>query len=335
MKKGIRNFFNIIWKKGARQMLMAAVIFFAVISALPRIAEGSAADICVVTDNNDAGPDSLRQCVLNAESGSVITFSDDHIITLDSKIIIEKDLTVDAEGFAVTLQADAMPGVAGHGLLTVSEDAAVTVRNMTLRHGRGTMSSAAIQSDGTLTLEDCVVTENHALHGYDSPGIANTGTLTLVRSVLSDHADGRALIMNIGPSAVLTVRDSTFRDNGIPGIRNSGGGSVSLSGCTFVNNHTSGLQPLCPDVERRRNPHRGQLHVQREQHFLRIRRCGRVSCQFGGSRGRSHELHNHREHGLRHLRQICHSEIQRNRHRDQQHRRGHLPFDGDRDIQLL
>ncbi len=144
----------------------------------------------VVTNDNDSGPGSLRQCVLNAESGSLITFSDDHIITLDSKIIIEKDLTVDAEGFAVTLQADAMPGVAGHGLLTVSEDAAVTVRNMTLRHGRGTMASAAVQSDGTLTLEDCAVTENHALHGYDSPGIENTGTLTVVRSLLSDHGSG-------------------------------------------------------------------------------------------------------------------------------------------------
>ncbi len=299
------------------------------------LTDGTLTHVCVVTDGDDAGPGSLRQCLLDAENGSLITFSDDHIITLDSKITIGKYLTVDAEGFAVTLQADAMPGVAGHGLLTVSRDAAVTIKNMTLRHGRGTMASAAIQSDGTLTLEDCVVTENHAPLGYDYPGIANTGTLTIVRSVLSDHADGRAVIVNIGPSAVLTARDSTFRDNGIPGIRNSDGGSVSLSGCTFVNNHTSGLQPLCPDVERRRNPHRGQLHVQREQHFLRIRRCGRVSCQFGGSRGRSHELHNHREHGLRHLRQICHSEIQRNRHRDQQHRRGHLPFDGDRDIQLL
>ncbi len=33
MKKGIRNFSNIIWKQGARQMLTAAVIFFAFLSA--------------------------------------------------------------------------------------------------------------------------------------------------------------------------------------------------------------------------------------------------------------------------------------------------------------
>ncbi len=144
----------------------------------------------------------------------------------------------------MTLQADATPGTAGHGLLTVSQDAAVTIKNMTLRHGRGTMSSATIRSDGTLTLEDCTVTENHAPLGYDHPGIANTGTLTIVRSVLSDHADGRAVIMNIGPAAVLTVRDSTFRDNGVPGVRNRNGASVSLEGCTFVGNHTSGYQFL-------------------------------------------------------------------------------------------
>ena len=243
MKKGIRNFFNIIWKQGARQMLMAAAIFLTIFSTLQICGAEPSPGTCAVTNNNDSGPGSLRQCVLDMENGSLITFSDDHIITLDSRIIIEKDLTVDAEGFAVTLQADAMPGVAGHGLLTVSEDAAVTVRNMTLRHGRGTMASAAVQSDGTLTLEDCTVTGNHALYAYDYPGIANTGTLTLIRSVLSDHADGRAVIVNTGPSAVLTVRDSTFRDNGIPGIRNSDGGSVSLSGCTFVNNHTSGCSP--------------------------------------------------------------------------------------------
>ncbi len=117
-----------------------------------------------------------------------------------------------------------MPGTAGHGLLTVSQGAAVTIKNMTLRHGRGTMVSAAIQSDGTLTLEDCTVTENHAPHSYDYPGIANTGTLTVIRSVLSDHADGRAVIVNTGPAAVLTARDSTFRDSGIPGIRNREGG---------------------------------------------------------------------------------------------------------------
>ena len=221
MNQKLRNFFSFFGKQGPRQMLMSAVIFLAIFSILPICGAESFPGTCAVTNNNDSGPGSLRQCVLDAENGSVITFSDDYIITLDSEIIIGKDLTVDAEGFAVTLQADAMPGVAGHGLLTVSEDAAVTVRNMTLRHGRGTMASAAVQSDGTLTLEDCTVTGNHALYAYDYPGIANTGTLTLIRSVLSDHADGRAVIVNTGPAAVLTVRDSTFRDNGIPGIMNT------------------------------------------------------------------------------------------------------------------
>ena len=240
MNQKLRNFFSFFGKQGPRQMLMSAVIFLAIFSILPICGAESFPGTCAVTNNNDSGPGSLRQCVLDAENGSVITFSDDYIITLDSEIIIGKDLTVDAEGFAVTLQADAMPGVAGHGLLTVSEDAAVTVRNMTLRHGRGTMASAAVQSDGTLTLEDCTVTGNHALYAYDYPGIANTGTLTLIRSVLSDHADGRAVIVNTGPSAALTVRDSTFRDSGIPGIMNRDGGSVSLTGCTFLANHTSG-----------------------------------------------------------------------------------------------
>ncbi len=92
---------------------------------------------CVVTNDDDAGPGSLRQCVLDAEEGSVITFSGDHAMTLDSRIIIGRDLTIDAGGFAVTLQADTTPGAAGHGLLTVGPDATVAVRGVTLRHGRG------------------------------------------------------------------------------------------------------------------------------------------------------------------------------------------------------
>jgi len=125
MNQKLRNFFSFFGKQGPRQMLMSAVIFLAIFSILPICGAESFPGTCAVTNNNDSGPGSLRQCVLDAENGSVITFSDDYIITLDSEIIIGKDLTVDAEGFAVTLQADAMPGVAGHGLLTVSEDAGV------------------------------------------------------------------------------------------------------------------------------------------------------------------------------------------------------------------
>lgn len=69
MRQGIRNFFDIFGKQGARQMLMAAVIFFTVFFAVPvcgTVAEGPVAGGCAVTNNNDAGPGSLRQCVTDA-----------------------------------------------------------------------------------------------------------------------------------------------------------------------------------------------------------------------------------------------------------------------------
>lgn len=163
-----------------------------------------------VTNSNDSGAGSLRQAVLNANNTAVVDtivfdtaghFSVPRTITLTSgEIRLEEALTLNgpsAAGQRVTVRGE---------LYVSGQSTGATIRNLTVREGS---PGIAVAFQGVLTMEGCTVTE------CTSYGVSNSGTLSLVNTVISGNT----------PSGL------------------SAGGTVTLTGCQVVNN-TAGISSL-------------------------------------------------------------------------------------------
>jgi hypothetical protein len=200
-----------------------------------------------VTNSNDSGPGSLRQIIADATSGDTITFAAGvTTVTLTSgELGIAENLTIQGSSVGgVTVQRDV--GASNFRIFNISGGAAVTLRGLTIRHGRApaTVSPGVSESYGggirstnsTLTVEDCVISGNQTtgnVQTHGGGGIASIGSngnavLTVTRSVIRDNdvgigqtggqgAVGGGVLSRVdgfGVRASLTVTDSTFDGNG-------------------------------------------------------------------------------------------------------------------------
>lgn len=159
---------------------------------------------------------------VDTTDGATIEVTD--AIHTEAGIVVNKDVTIwglGAEGTIV--QGHETPGKAPERVFLVEEGATVILKGLTIRHGKPSLQEecgGGIANKGTLTLENCVVSDNTA---NDGAGICNSGALTLINSTISNNtADG------IGP----------------PGYEcGSGGGIKSERGTlTLVNSTVSGNQ---------------------------------------------------------------------------------------------
>ena len=169
-----------------------------------------------VNSTSDGGAGSLRQAIQNAAPGDTINFSVTGVITLTSgELLIAENLSIVGPG-ASSL---AVSGLSNSRVLEISSNVSVSISALTIRDGHatdGALSGASgedgggIYNAGTLTLMNCVVSNNTAGngHGYVSGfglsggaggfggGIYNAGTLTLTSCTVSGNAAGAG-----GPSA--------------------------------------------------------------------------------------------------------------------------------------
>jgi hypothetical protein len=210
----------------------------------------------VVTSGGDSGSGSLRQAIADAMPGETITFTAGvTTVTLTSgELGIAKNLTIQGSSVGgVTIQRDV--GASDFRIFNISNGAAVTLRGLTIRHGRApaTVSPGVSESYGggirstnsTLTVEDCVISGNqttgnvqtHGGGGIASLGFNGNAVLTVTRSVIRDNdvgigqtggqgAVGGGVLSRVdgfGVSASLTVTDSTFDGNGAT----SSGGAIT------------------------------------------------------------------------------------------------------------
>ena len=171
-------------------------------------------------------------------------------IHTEAGIVINKDVTIRGLGADDTIvQAhDQTPDEALARVFLVEEGATVVLESVTIRHGRPSRQEecgGGIMNHGTLTIENCVVSDNASNAGA---GICNRGALTLINSTVSDNtADG---IAPPGYEAgdgggikcvrgTLTLINSTISDNKSEDADphfddGSGGGVVVLLNCTAV-----------------------------------------------------------------------------------------------------
>jgi len=178
-----------------------------------------------------------------------------HPIHTEAGIVVNKDVTIRGLGAADTIvQAhDETPDKAPERVFLIEEGATAILERMTIRHGRPSVQDecgGGIMNYGTLTLKNCVVTNNSAIGGG---GVDNRrGTLTIVASTISDNVargDGPPGIECGGGGGVkcstgmLTIINSTITGNQ-GGLRSSGlGGGVRTGcGCTaeIINSTISG-----------------------------------------------------------------------------------------------
>jgi hypothetical protein len=163
----------------------------------------------------DAGPGSLRQAILDADSAggqSAITLAVTGTVTLQSALPdLGADVNIEGPGpGSLTVARSSAPGTPAFGILTVDANAHVTVSGVILANGGGALYGGGIfNNGGTLAVHNCAVVGNSAWRGG---GLINFGNLVVSDSTLSGNtaANDGGGIANFGP---LTVIDSSLTGN--------------------------------------------------------------------------------------------------------------------------
>ena len=143
-----------------------------------------------VTNNNDSGPGSLRQAILDASNGDTIDFDADYTITLSSQLpIIDKTLTIIGNGATNTIiESNASPYSATYSAFEIGTAGDLTLESLTIRHG-----NHGIYNAGILTVINSVVSHNHVVHidtGTSAGGgiYSSVGTVTIVDSTFVENS---------------------------------------------------------------------------------------------------------------------------------------------------
>ena len=203
---------------------------------------------CTVTNLNDAGPDSLRQCLIDIQAGGVIDFdpaltqAGPATITLTSgSLAIAKSLTIAGPG------ADLLT-VSGNDsarILEVSDmDLTVTVAGLTLRDGYDSNGGGIAVLAGTVTLDSLHVTSNAASQMGGGLAVGTSAVVYVDASTFGGNAAGSAggAIVNHG---VLRLTNSTFYSNTISTVGSSGS-ALLLFGDAEIVNTTVYSNPVSP-----------------------------------------------------------------------------------------
>jgi hypothetical protein len=230
-----------------------------VIGALLLSAINTPAGTITVTNGNDHGRGSLRQAIVDASSGDTINFAPNvTTVNLSSdELVIDKNLTITGPfAHRVTVQ----PNPSAFRVFHIpSRNVTVFISRLTISNGTAVDYHAfpgyggGINSAGTLTLTDCIISGNDS-PSRDGGGLFNDGgTMSVTRCTISNNfaAGHDSLGGNGGGIATfrgsVTITSSTISGNsgsissycgpvsgGGGGVYNSG--SMTISNCTISGN---------------------------------------------------------------------------------------------------
>jgi predicted outer membrane repeat protein len=234
-------------------LITAALLFVASITGL--------AATLTVTNLNDSGSGSLRQTILNANSGDTINFSVTGTITLTSgQMFITKNLTISGPGPAsLTVARSSAGGTPNFRIFYNQSGVTTTISGLTLSNGFLVAHGGAIYNDAesgnaTLTIKNCIITGNTgdyggAIFNDGASSGAGTASLTVINSTISNNTGsqyGGGIWSETGGSGgatVLTVTNCTFSQNtathsagAIQHDGFSGTATGTISNCTFSQN---------------------------------------------------------------------------------------------------
>jgi hypothetical protein len=175
--------------------------------------------------------------------GAIIEIRDP--IHTEAGIIVQKDVVIRGLGIDATIvQAHEKPDSAPDRVFLIEKGAAVALESMMIQHGVPAASDengGGIRNYGTLTLRNCIVTDNRANGGG---GISNSGDLTIIDSTVSDNtADGIAPMglecgngggIQCGSGMVMLFNSTVSSNQGGFKGRARGGGLHIGCGCKAV-----------------------------------------------------------------------------------------------------
>jgi len=204
--------------------LLAALLFAATLSV-----SNVHASTITVMNNNDSGPNSLRDAIATASAGDMIQFAAavTGVITLtSSELLINKSITISGPGANIL----AVDGNNARRVFHITSGNTVTISGLSITNGNagsfggGIFNDAISGGSATLTLSNCTVSGNRA--ASIGGGICNVSgnngsvTLTVTNSTFSGNSSGfsgGAIVSTPngsgGPSATLTVSNCTFSGN--------------------------------------------------------------------------------------------------------------------------
>ncbi|MBL1177276.1 FG-GAP-like repeat-containing protein [Pantanalinema sp. GBBB05] len=191
-----------------------------------------------LVDENDGdyspGDLSLRESVQLAGRGSTISFASglQGTITLNSQLLINKNLTIDGPGANLL----SLSGNNTSRVFEIANGATVTLEGLTIANGfANNASGGAIENYGTLMVDNSRVTNNRAVYGG---GIHNVGNLTLQNSTVDNNTasyDGGGVYVDMGTVNIYNSTISGNRAEYGAGIYRMGGDLV-LNHATITNN---------------------------------------------------------------------------------------------------
>ncbi|HEX8678409.1 MAG TPA: hypothetical protein VF683_00490, partial [Chthoniobacterales bacterium] len=217
----------------------------------------------VVLNNNDTGPGSLRQTIIDAPAGSTITF--DPVVTgvinqFAGQMTIGKNLTIEGPGAGV-LRIRALSSGFTSRVFNINQFTRVTISglwmsdaksagifnagNLTLTNSLVSLNSPGISNGGTMAISNSTISGNHAGRGG---GISNGGTMSIVNSTITENSSedlaggGSGGGAGLANSGTLTVTNSTIYNNFGIDASVEGGGLYNTGTATLTNTTVSGNQ---------------------------------------------------------------------------------------------
>jgi CSLREA domain-containing protein len=156
-----------------------------------------------------------------------------YTITLTSAISITADLTINGLGANVLT----ISGNQANRIFSTPTGVALTLDGMTIRDAAAGPTAGAISNSGTMTISNCILTQNSAAGGgptVEGGAITNSGTLTISYSTLSNNSASSFVGKGgaISNSGTLTIIRSTLSGNTTHST-SSGNGSASYGGAIF------------------------------------------------------------------------------------------------------
>lgn len=228
-------------------------IIFASVAAVLAIANAEAATL-LVSNNNDSGPGSLRQAILdnNSVGGGTIVFSNivtGAIVLTNGELLIMRDVTIIGPGPDILAINGNYPAT-NNRVFDIEAIKAVAIMNLTITDGHGVNGGGIYNAFGSLVVSNCVLSGNLAADGaaiYNEDNLIGA-QLTVIGCTISGNSagyQGGGIFNN--PStlgyAAISVIGSTFRSNTANfggAIFNNGSAngfaSVSVNSSTFSGN---------------------------------------------------------------------------------------------------
>ena len=181
----------------------------------------------IVINNNNSGPGSLRQAVIDACPGSTITFDMNTVtspISLSGGLIrIDKNLTIQGPGTNPLTVQNTAPKNYSSRVFHVVYGVTANISGFTISGANTYGSGGGIYNEGVLNIMNATISNN--LADSAGAGIYNLGSLTVTNSTISNNLTNSLGYTGIGAYG-----------GGICSVGYYGGGTVNVTNSTISNN---------------------------------------------------------------------------------------------------